>query len=205
MQCAIVRKSSSDVNEFELLERRVNCDTDLERRTIIAMSLICGVIYAAVRRIDKTTGVLNVIARLYVIEQYPRLKNRYEFSYKEVAEEMGPFHSRCPTRILDLLTPTTDEAALRWRSQCREQNAWRVDRRAHLKAISAGALLKFPKALSLGAAGETDTLRVENIGKRLFSVPNKDLRVRLHYSTLLKGDFEVSPAPGSEQLSLAVM
>jgi hypothetical protein len=38
-------------------------------------------------------------------------------------ETMGPVESRCPERILDLLTPTDSEYANEWRARCRAFHA----------------------------------------------------------------------------------
>lgn len=48
-------------------------------------------------------------------------KTRGEVSIKLVDEGMGPFHWDCPASILNLLSPTTSEYALKWRDECRTQ------------------------------------------------------------------------------------
>lgn len=50
---------------------------------------------------------------------------RYKF--KDIPECAGPHASFCPSRILDLLSPTDSEMALSWRQRCRD----------HLKAEEA--------------------------------------------------------------------
>jgi hypothetical protein len=51
---------------------------------------------------------------------YP--KNR-EVVHKEVLETSGPVYTECPNNILDMLSETTNEYALKWRMKCREHNA----------------------------------------------------------------------------------
>ena len=46
--------------------------------------------------------------------------NRGEFGYKDMDETMHPYYYDCPKAILDLLTPTTNENALKWREMCRQ-------------------------------------------------------------------------------------
>lgn len=36
-------------------------------------------------------------------------------------ENMGPYYYGCPASILDLLSPTANENALKWRAECRSQ------------------------------------------------------------------------------------
>jgi hypothetical protein len=204
MQCTVLSTAPSINNEFELLRSRINCTTATERRTIVDMAMVRNVIYAAVEHIDMATGEIQVLARVYVIDEYPRAKNNHQFHYKTFAEEMYPFHYQCPCNILDRLTPTQDAKANAWRARCRKHNVWREERRDAVKAIPAGSVLTFTESLSLGQQGTTQQLRVDNIGKRLFTVPDTNLRVRLHYSTLLKGEFTVTPHRESEQLSHAM-
>ena len=52
---------------------------------------------------------------------YRFTKNQY--MKKAMSEEAGPNESHCPERILNLLTPTTNEWALRWRERCRKNIA----------------------------------------------------------------------------------
>jgi|SRR5690625_4163193 len=41
-----------------------------------------------------------------------------EFYWKEISEDMGPFRSECPQRLLKLLTPTDNKYAKEWRKRC---------------------------------------------------------------------------------------
>lgn len=58
------------------------------------------------------------------------------FGWKEMEESMGPVESECPTEILDLLSPTTEEHALAWRARCRA-------RLQRLAAAIPGARVRF--------------------------------------------------------------
>jgi len=42
----------------------------------------------------------------------------YNFGYKDMDENMGPYFYNCPKRILELLTPTTSKYAKEWRRRC---------------------------------------------------------------------------------------
>ncbi|NSW83918.1 MAG: hypothetical protein HPY90_11735 [Syntrophothermus sp.] len=67
---------------------------------------------------DGAKGVFGLVCLL----DY-RPNDYYNFGYKDMAEEMGPYFYNCPERILELLTPTDDEWALKWRETC-----WKVIR-----------------------------------------------------------------------------
>ena len=45
----------------------------------------------------------------------------YNIGYKDMEESEGPYYYNCPERILKLLTPTSNEYALRWRKKCWER------------------------------------------------------------------------------------
>lgn len=50
------------------------------------------------------------------------VKDEYNFGYKDMDETMGPYYHDCPKRILDLLTPTDNVTALKWREECSKTN-----------------------------------------------------------------------------------
>jgi len=86
--------------------------------------LECAVIkrttaYVAARNLDNPD---EVFACIFLLAYRPR-DYGYEFGYKDMDETMGPFSYDCPERILDLLTPTDNESAMRWRERCRERAA----------------------------------------------------------------------------------
>ncbi|HEY2768306.1 MAG TPA: hypothetical protein VGI76_08615 [Solirubrobacteraceae bacterium] len=92
--------------EFDLGE-------DFARR-VIDVVLCGGVVYAAVRSREgqEVSGLVLLTER------------REGLLYtKPVSEDMGPAEDRCPTRILDRLTPPSNEYARRWRERCRARLA----------------------------------------------------------------------------------
>ena len=82
--------------------------------------------YAAVERVDKATQERQVWAAVFLLDYAP--KERHNFGWKSMDETMGPNEAACPERILDLLTPTSNEYALTWRSRCRAKIAERKSR-----------------------------------------------------------------------------
>lgn len=79
--------------------------------------------YAAVERIDKTTGERRVWAAIFLLG-YWRSGNE-NFGWKDMSEDMGPCEATCPERILDLLTPTDCINSNDWRARCRAAIATR--------------------------------------------------------------------------------
>jgi hypothetical protein len=89
---------------------------------------IGGTFYAAVR--EKRSGEVWAM----VVLTTGRAGSR--FGWKEMEESQGPASCECPAHILDLLSPTTNEHALEWRSRCRA-------RLRHLAGVIPGALVRF--------------------------------------------------------------
>lgn len=71
------------------------------------------VVYLAVK-LD--SGDIRAVVALYQLE-------RGEVLEKTIPETYHPYYYKCPKRILDLLTPTTNEDALKWRAQCRQRRS----------------------------------------------------------------------------------
>lgn len=45
---------------------------------------------------------------------------QYELIYKTIAEQSHPYYYDCPKSILNLLSPTEDDEANKWRAKCRK-------------------------------------------------------------------------------------
>lgn len=83
--------------------------------------------YAAVKRANKETGESYVFAAVILLDyRKGQFGGDTDFGYKDMDESMGPYVIKCPARILDLLTPTTDATAFRWREMCRKRIAQRT-------------------------------------------------------------------------------
>lgn len=73
--------------------------------------------YAAVETVNKETGERHVWAAVIKVMH---TRGDYGFCYKDMDETMGPCEAHCPTKVLDLLTPTDNENANEWRARCRK-------------------------------------------------------------------------------------
>ena len=100
------------------LEEQINYETDRIKSRCLAIALNLDVVYAAVEHIHKDSGRREVWAEVIHIKYTPG-NERYNFAYKEMTEHMDPGRYSCPEKILDLLTETDNERAIRWRARCR--------------------------------------------------------------------------------------
>jgi hypothetical protein len=124
---------------------------------LVASAMIGNEYYAAIKmtNTDKVFGLVVIVDR----------KNG-EFGYKSMDEQMGPYFYKCPDKILKLLSPTTNEHALKWREMCAKVR----EMKNAAKKIQTGDVIKFEDRLSFGAYGMEDT----------FTVTKKDRAVRFY-------------------------
>lgn len=110
--------------------------------------------YAAVEQVHNETGERRVWAAVFMIKLFKEDNYGHNICYKDMDESMGPNISRCPERVLKLLTPTKYEHANEWRARC-----W-----AHIEKAKARPRIKpgtkllyggkeFTAEKSLGARG----------------------------------------------------
>ena len=69
-------------------------------------------------------------------------KDYFNFSYKDMSETMGPFYYDCPKSVLDVLSPTDNEDALKWRAKCRERIEKKKDSNS-LSKLPVGSKIRF--------------------------------------------------------------
>lgn len=125
------------------IDRRAECDErmsgETERATweVLKSSMVGAVYYAAIRRTDKETGENHVFGCVCLTSVDN--KDYYNFSYKDMSEDMGPAESRCPLGILDLLSPTESEWALEWRQRCRDN----AKNKNSLGRLPVGTVIEF--------------------------------------------------------------
>ena len=101
-----------------------------------------GTFYAAVEQVNKETGKRIVWAAVILVRHYPK-DPRYNFGWKDMDESCGPYETKCPERILKLLTPTDNEYALGWRKSC-----WaNIEKRKARKNLPPGTVLKYGRNL----------------------------------------------------------
>lgn len=97
------------------IDKKAECDNlcNWGRYQVIKSSMIGNTYYAAVK--DNKDN--KIFATIILTQIWGKNKHK-TFAYKQMSEECGPCENTCPVSILNLLTPTNDEAALNWRRKC---------------------------------------------------------------------------------------
>lgn len=109
---------------------------ELPRIEILALAVVnVNTAYAAVRnRRQPDEGIYALIIKLMYDPS-----SRINFGYRLTDETMGPYEIECPQQILDqLIDPPKNEAAQRWREQCRTL----LLRKAELPILVEGIRIK---------------------------------------------------------------
>lgn len=97
------------------IDRKKECDETWaceKNFEVVKSRLIGSVWYAAVK--EKESGKVFAVIFLTSVDGY-------EFCYKDMTENAGPYNYDCPESILKLLSPTDNEYALEWRQKCRKK------------------------------------------------------------------------------------
>lgn len=77
--------------------------------TIVKDAIIDTTYYAAMKD-TKTGEVWGLIVLTDICNG--------EFGYKDMSEDMMPYYFDCPKEIIDPLSPTDNEYAIKWREHC---------------------------------------------------------------------------------------
>lgn len=126
-------------------------ETEKTKNTCLKTAIKFKEAYAAVETIEKETGKREVWAAAFLLN-YTR-DSYYNFGYKDMDETMGPYIYNCPASILNLLTPTENETANKWREMCKQ--------RAEKGTVKIGDTVKFNEPVS----GGQDTFTKIKYGK----------------------------------------
>lgn len=150
-----------------IIDRKAECDAyfmeGLNRGyyNVLKSAMVGSTYYAAVQALKRCAGKDE--SENYIYEDIPEnereafavvfltstdMKDHFNFSYKDMDESMGPYKYDCPKGILDLLSPTTNEYALKWRQLCYEN---------HAKKKNPNTLNKLPVGTSIKVTLPFDT------------------------------------------------
>jgi hypothetical protein len=156
--------------------------------------LDCAVIrlreaYMAFKDVNLVNGTRQVFAVVCLLDYRP--KDHWNFGYKDMDESMGPCYYNCPEKILRVLSPTTNEYAIKWRKKC-----WkRLSRRKEIAKLKVGDILEFEKPIAFGGGWKLQRLQVENKKRGLFKNPDGGwMSFRLKKSFLENNPFVVKAA-----------
>lgn len=114
----------------KLVERGVSYEDAFVRIGLLSSVMVGRALYGAVQVTPKS-GEASRIGGIVVLTS----ATSDERGYKLMSEDMGPYESSAPAKILDLLTQTESASALNWRSRCR-RNLHRAAQAAHLEVGS---------------------------------------------------------------------
>lgn len=102
-------------------DRIILCDKYFSDGVKVLRSVMVGdTYYAAVKKLNDDEEIIFGAVILTKVNRIDPLN--VEFLYKPMTEFEGPLECQCPNRILNLLSPTTEEWALEWRRNCRRYN-----------------------------------------------------------------------------------
>lgn len=143
------------------VDRKAECDAyfmeglNAGYYRVIKSALVGAVYYAAVENLkrcgEKQPDGSRPIVYIPEAERHTwaavfltRVDSRdyYNFYYKNMSEDMGPYDCKCPASILSLLSPTDSESAIDWRARCWKYIEEKKDPNA-LKNLPIGSVIRF--------------------------------------------------------------
>lgn len=117
-------------------------------------------------------------------------RSKGTFTYKTMHEDAGPYYWNCPDVILNQLSETTNEFALKWRKGCLVNR----ERRALCKSITTSDTVTFDKKLNFGKCGADTVFRCVDPKRGIYYAVNLALMVKLTINDLLAYNFDLRKA-----------
>jgi hypothetical protein len=131
-----------------------------------------------------------VTALICKIDWEPRNKEGHTFGYKEMSEDCGPCQTRCPERILKLLTPTENKYAQDWRNECWE-NIKKAKERPRFKP---GDIIEFATAIGFSNGTKYTRFKVEKVHPKLRLLPEGEYwYAKLSWKFIKEHPYTVNP------------
>jgi len=151
------RPEKQSIKDFLIIQLfTIDGETPSEHIELLSLAVKKQVGYGAVK--DKTTNkVWGLVCHLNFAPS-----EHHNTGYKSVHEDMGPYETECPDRILDLLTPTTSESSNTWRTLCREYN--NIKKAA--PKLTDGCVIKLASGIKFKNGETLDTFQVVKRGRR---------------------------------------
>ena len=142
------------------IDRKAECDAYWQEGLnkghfeVVCSSMVGSVYYGAIRPLKKAIKDSNgdityedipkkssyVFGVVFLTKT--NMKEVYNFAYKDMDETMYPGCLDCPKKVLDCLTPTTNENAIAWREACRV-NILNKKLKPTLSNIPIGTIIQF--------------------------------------------------------------
>lgn len=148
----------------EELTRMLNFENETRTHECLDISIVnFREAYAACKVTHTDTDESHVYCVIFHLDYRPH--DVFGFGYKDMDECMGPWIHNCPERILNLLSETDSEYAIKWRETCREKIAIRKAR----PKLKKGHWLKLETPLKFANGESRDTFFIQNAKKRIFA------------------------------------
>lgn len=145
----IVDRKAELIDEF-------TCHGETYNYEVLKCSMKGTVGYMAVKYTDKKDPSKDCIFGLVCLTS---VRDKYWFGYKDMSEDMLPYYFDCPKTILNLLTPTENENALKWRGKCRENNTNSF--KTQMSKAKEGSTIKITYKYDTNLAKEGDSVVLE--------------------------------------------
>lgn len=98
-----------------------------------------NVFYGLVRHPDGNRFI--AVFKLSAPATWERKEGYYGWGYKGMTESMGPYYFDCPERILKE-SDCCNESSIKWRDDCRRLRREQIARKAWIKSLAHGTVLK---------------------------------------------------------------
>ncbi len=131
MGWTICRDAIGNITREDWLRSHYAMNTESVEQEIVDAACVGSTIYGALHVKRGYPGAPFTTAVVVLTQGQPKFSG---FGWKEMCESMGPVESRCPTRILDRLSPPDALGykgecvtwAQQWRERCRANAAARA-------------------------------------------------------------------------------
>lgn len=132
-------------NGHPYIDRKAECDklfnwqNEHKSVKVVKSAMIGSTYYAAVQ-----TSMYDIPVDICAVIVLTKTdcKSDWNFGCKSMDETMLPYYFSCPNSILKLLTPTTNEYALKWRESCKRHN-FDMARKRCLVNLPVGSKIRF--------------------------------------------------------------
>ena len=177
-------------SNFAFFSRRFNwCNASDNYGKVIACASFLTEIYMAYE-VQQPGKEKEVTALICKIDWVPKSKDGHTFGYKDMSESCGPCQTRCPERILKLLTPTEDKYAQDWRKECWD-NIQKAKERPRFKPDD---IIEFASPIGFTNGTKYTRFKVEMVHPKLRLIPEGEYwYAKLTWKFIKEHTYKVNP------------